>query len=69
MFERIVLKYPDSAYAHSDLAERLAEQGKLNKAISMQHIAVDKAKTMVPWHQNNQQKKLDKLLEMLDKTN
>lgn len=62
-YERIIALYPDSAYAHSDYAEKLAEQGQIDKAIAMQKIAVDKAKTMVEWHQRNQQKKLDALVQ------
>ena len=60
LFKRIIALYPESSYAESALAEFYSEQGLIEQAIAVQLRAVDKAKTLVPWHQNKQQATLER---------
>lgn len=58
--------YPDSAYAHASMAKAYADQGKIQKAIDVQSIAVKKSKSMIKWHQNKHQQYLDEFKTMLN---
>ena len=59
IYTKVTKLYPDSAYAHASLAKALAEQGKIEQAIQVQSVAVEKSKSMNPWHQNKHQQYLD----------
>lgn len=66
IYERVTQRYPNSAYAYASLAKAYADQGEIHKAIQIQQIAVEKAKSMVQWHQNRHQQYLDEFNAMLD---
>jgi hypothetical protein len=59
----VVELYPESAYAHSDLAGAYKKLGKLDKAIEYQKIAVTKSLALIVWHQN----KMKQILEEYEK--
>ena len=54
-----VQQYPESAYAHQGLAKAYFELEQIDKAVERQKVALEKSKTMIPWHQRNHQKILD----------
>ncbi len=54
-----VQQYPESAYAHQGLAKAYFELKQVEKAIERQAIAVEKSKTMIPWHQRKHQQYLE----------
>ncbi|MBE0363192.1 hypothetical protein PULV_a3799 [Pseudoalteromonas ulvae UL12] len=60
LFKRIIGLYPESSYAESALAEFYSEQGQIEQAIAVQLRAVEKAKTLIQWHQNKQQATLER---------
>ncbi|MFY8274838.1 tetratricopeptide repeat protein [Pseudoalteromonas sp. SSDWG2] len=69
IYEQVAALYPNSAYAFSNLASAYASVGKLEKAIELQNIAVEKSKEMVQWHQNNLQNILDEYQKQLGTDN
>lgn len=66
IYEKVMKLYPESAYAYSDAAAAYKNQGSIVKAISLQKIAVEKAKQMSVWHQNNHKKILKQLQEQVN---
>lgn len=65
IYTKVTELYPDSAYAHASLAKALAEQGNVEQAIKVQSVAVEKSKSMSPWHQNKHQQYLEEFQKML----
>ena len=53
-----VQQYPESAYAHQGLAKAYFELQQFDKAVARQIIAVEKSKSMIPWHQRKHQQHL-----------
>ena len=65
IYTKVTKLYPESAYAHASLAKALAEQGSIEQAIQVQSVAVEKSKSMNPWHQNKHRQYLDEYKSML----
>lgn len=63
VYQKVVELYPDSTYAHSDLALAYQKTGQLTKAIERQKVAVTKSSAMIEWHQNKMKQRLKKLQE------
>lgn len=62
--------YPQSAYAYASLARAYSELGNIERAITVQSIAVEKSKSMVEWHQNRHSQFLEEFKQKLkNKTN
>jgi hypothetical protein len=55
-----IQQYPESAYAHQGLAKAYFELKQIEKAVERQKIAVEKSKSMLPWHQRKHQTYLEK---------
>jgi tetratricopeptide (TPR) repeat protein len=66
IYIQVTKLYPESAYAHAALARAYADLGEIEKAITIQQVAVEKSKSMVQWHQNKHQQYLDELKAMLN---
>ena len=67
IFQKTVELYPESAYALSSLAKAHAELGDIHKAIKYQTQAVEKAKSMIVWHQNKHKQYLEEFkLKLID---
>lgn len=59
IYHKTVNLYPNSAYALSSLAKAYADLNNFTEAIKYQTLAVDKAKSMSVWHQNNHKRFLE----------
>ena len=69
IYQKTTALYPDSAYAYASLAKAYADQGDLEKAISIQKTALLKSQTMNKWHQNKHQEYLMQFEAMHKNTN
>lgn len=55
-------EYPNSTFAFSALASAHFKLNKIDEAVKVQRIAVEKSKALITWHQRKQQEYLDKYL-------
>jgi tetratricopeptide (TPR) repeat protein len=60
-----VEQYPESAYAHQGLAKAYFELQQFEQAVARQKIAVEKSKTMIPWHQKKHKSILKQYLSAI----
>jgi len=65
IYKKVVSLYPQSAYALSSLAKAYADIGEVETAVSFQHKAVEKSKTMIQWHQNKHLQYLNEFEQQL----
>jgi len=59
VLEKSVATYPNSTFAYNALAKAYFQLNQFTNAVKYQTIAVEKSKSLIPWHQRKQQSYLE----------